>query len=415
MTAHKRVALHLLFALLYLQAAGAAFAQASQVDGQRVATWSSAQQERRVFGRGEGQAQDNGSLENQTVHMIVRTSIGGRQVRVWLSNLYGMTPLRVGAARIALRGEGSEIIAGSDRRLMFSGMPSVTIPPGAPMVSDPVDIYVPPLANVAVSLYIPEESGAPMTHALALHTTFISTEGDFTSDSAIPNPTTTSSWYWLSSIDVLAPENARTIVAFGDSITDGLTATLDANRSWPSVLAERLNANTATANIGVVNMGISGNRVLGDGAGVSALARFDRDVLSQPGVRWVMIMEGINDIGGTARGNAPGVSAETLIAAMRQMITRAHGRGIKVVGCTLTPYEGAGYFSESGETMRQALNRFIRTSGEFDAVVDFDAVIRDPDNPRRFLPHYTNGDNLHPNDDGYRAMAEAVDLSIFLK
>jgi lysophospholipase L1-like esterase len=225
--------------------------------------------------------------------------------------------------------------------------------------------------------------------------------------------TTTRAWYWISSVDVLAPADAGAIVAFGDSITDGTTSTVDANRSWPSLLSERLVANPATANLSVLNMGIAGNQVLGDGAGVAALARFDRDVLSQAGVKWLMILEGINDMNLAGRGgNAPGraLTADDLIGGMKQMIERAHTHGIKVIGCTLTPFGGA---SDAVENMRQALNLFIRAGGAFDAVVDWDKVIRDPNDPRQFIKEYNNTDRLHPNDAGYKAMADAVDLSIF--
>ena len=393
-----------LLALVLSQLAPRVLAQS-----QWASSWASAQQERLVFGRGgRGQAGGDGSLENQTVRMMVRTSIGGSQVRVWLSNVHGVAPLTVGSARIALHDEGSRTVSGSDRELTFGGMSSVTIPPGAPMVSDPVDLEVAPLTDLAISLYLPGNTGSPTTHAMGLRNAYVSEAGDFTRDAEISSGSTMNSWYWVSAVDVLAPEGASVIVAFGDSITDGATSTPGTNGSWPSVLAERLPANR-----GIVNMGISGNRLLADGAGVSALARFDRDVLSRPGVGWVMIMEGINDIGATARGAAPGVSADTLIGALKQMAARAHALGIKVIGCTLTPYEGAGYYSESGEVMRQAVNEFIRTSPDFDAFVDFDAIIRDPGNPPRFLPEFTNGDNLHPNDAGYRAMGESIDLSIF--
>jgi lysophospholipase L1-like esterase len=225
--------------------------------------------------------------------------------------------------------------------------------------------------------------------------------------------TTTRAWYWISSVDVLAPQDAGAIVAFGDSITDGTTSTVDANRSWPSLLSERLVANPATASLSVLNMGIAGNQVLGDGAGVAALARFDRDVLSQPGVKWLMILEGINDMNLAGRGgNASGrtLTADDLIGGMKQMIERAHTHGIKVIGCTLTPFGGA---SDAVEAMRQALNLFIRTGNAFDAMVDFDKVIRDPNDPRQFIKAYNNTDRLHPNDAGYKAMADAIDLGMF--
>jgi lysophospholipase L1-like esterase len=330
-----------------------------------------------------------------------------------LSNAFGTSDLNIGAAHIALRSKDSEITPGTDRPLLFNGKPSVTIPPGALMLSDPVEFNVPKLSDVAVSVYVPGEAAPATQHTLGLHTTYISKEGDFTGQASIADATTSNSWYFLSSIDVMAPASSAAIVAFGDSITDGATSTANTNQSWPSLLSERLLANSATANLAVVNQGISGNRVLSDGSGVSALARFDRDVLSVAGVKWVMILESINDIGGGARGNGP--TADILIGALKQLVDRAHTHGIKVVGCTLTPFGGAGYYSDNGETVRGAINNWIRTPGVFDAVADFDAATRDPNNPKQFRADYNNTDHLHPNDVGYKAMAESVNLSIFTK
>jgi len=256
------------------------------------------------------------------------------------------------------------------------------------------------------------DTGPADVHSLGLHTTWVSQTGDFTGAAVFTDPEKTQSWYWVSEVDVQAPAAAATIIAFGDSITDGATSTPDADRSWPSYLAQRLAANPATANIAVVNQGISGNKVLSDGAGVSALARFDRDVLAVPGAKWLMILEGINDINGAARptpGTWP-ITADDLIGAMKQMITKAHDHGIQVIGCTLTPFGNA---TDSAEAMRTRLNDFIRNGGMFDKVVDFDAVIRDPASPRQFKAGYNNTDKLHPNDAGYKAMADAIDLSMF--
>ena len=305
----------------------------------------------------------------------------------------------------------SSIVTASDRALTFSGKGSFKIPPGAEIVSDPVDLEVPRLADLAVSVYIQGQAPSPTNHLTGLHTTYISKEGDFTAAASIAEPATRQSWYFLSGVDILAPADSGLIVAFGDSITDGATSTPDTDHSWPSLLARRLAANKATENLAIVNQGISGNRVLGDGAGVSALARFDRDVLSQPGVKWLIVMEGINDIGIGARAGS--VTADDLIAAHRQLIERAHLHGIKVIGATLTPYGGASYYSDEGEAIRQALNRWIRTGQAYDAVVDFDAVTQDPDNPRQIRPAFNIRDHLHPNDTGYQAMADAVDLGIF--
>jgi lysophospholipase L1-like esterase len=426
-------------AVLGLAFASIACAQTTsgQTDGMHwVATWASAQQQPRVAGppRAAATPAPNtppaaaaparaftpppSAFNNQTVRMIARASIGGRRLRVQLSNAFGATPLVVGAAHIAIRGKDSAIVPSSDRVISFNGKPGCTIPARAVMLSDPLDFDVPKLTDLAVSVYVPGDTGPASNHSLGLHTTYISKEGDFTAAPEIADATTSQTWYWLASIDVMAPANAAAIVAFGDSITDGATSTPNTDRSWPSDLAQRLLANPATANIAVINEGISGNRVLGDGAGVSALTRFDRDVLSQSGVKWVMIMEGINDIGlgaGGRGGAAITLTADDLTGAMKQMVERAHTHGIKVIGCTLTPYGGAGYASEAGETIRGALNSFIRTSGTFDAVVDFDKATQDSDNPKQFRTGFNNTDHLHPNDAGYQAMADSIDLSLFVE
>jgi len=424
------------FAWAQRGAANSAAAAKSAIDAHWVATWAAAQQQPnagRGGGRGRGAvapaaapvpataapaAPVAGTLNNQTARMIVRTSIGGSRVRVEFSNAFGTAPLDMGAAHIAIRGQDSAIIAGSDRPLLFNGKRTARVLPGAVLLSDPVDLVVPRLGDLAISVYVPGDSGRASQHSQALHTTYIAA-GDTTGQMEMADATTTAAWYWISSVDVMAPADAGAIVAFGDSITDGTTSTVNANRSWPSLLAERLMTNPATANLSVLNLGIAGNRVLGDGAGVSALARFDRDVLSQPGVKYLMIMEGINDMNGAGRGGAtqgatpagPALTADDLIGGMKQMIERAHTHGIKVIGCTLTPYGNA---TDAVEAMRQALNRFIRTSGAFDGVVDFDKVIQDPNDPRQFRQGYNNTDKLHPNDAGYKAMADAVDLSMFV-
>jgi lysophospholipase L1-like esterase len=317
-----------------------------------------------------------------------------------------------------LRDKESAIIPSSDRVLKFGGKPSFTIPPGALAISDPVDLDIPKLADLVISVYVPNDPGALSQHSLGLQTTYI-VAGDATGNTALADATNTQSWYWISSVDVLAPANYALIVAFGDSITDGATSTPGADRSWPSFLAARLQANAATAHLAVVNQGISGNGVLSDIIGTNALARFDRDVLMQPGVKYVTILEGINDIGVSlgsgpfARPGSTPVTAEDLIAGYKQLIERAHARGLKVIGCTLTPYLGAAYASEKGETIRSAVNDWIRSGGAYDAVIDFDAVTRDAANPKQLRPSYNLTDHLHPNDAGYKAMADAIDVSIF--
>jgi lysophospholipase L1-like esterase len=388
-----------------------------------VATWAASPQQPRVIVPAAPQApptaQPNtapppiASFNNQTVRMMVHTSIGGRRVRVQLSNAFGTGPLMVGAAHIAIRGKDSAIVPGSDRALSFSGKSSFSIPPGALIVSNPVDLDVPKMGDLAISVYIPGESGPLTMHAVGLHNTYISKPGDFTAQPEISDPAATSqSWYWLSGVEVLAPADTGTIVAFGDSITDGTRSTPEANHNWPSYLAQRI------PNVAIIDEGIAGNRILRDTVGPSALARFDRDVLTQSGVQWMTILEGINDIGNSTRPNtnipaSEVVSADDLIGGLRQMIERAHSHGIKVVGCTLLPYEGAAYYSEKGEVIRQAVNQWIRTGGAFDSVVDFDAVTRNPDAPKQMHADYDSGDHLHPNDAGYKAMAASIDISIF--
>jgi lysophospholipase L1-like esterase len=356
------------------------------------------------------------TINNQTVRMIVHTSIGGHRVRVQLSNAFGTNPLQIGAAHVALHDKDSAIVAGSDHALTFSGRASAAIPPGAEMLSDPLDLDVPALGDLVISLYVPVEAPSPTVHLTGLHTTYISQTGDFTGAASIADPTTRELWYWIAGVDVVAPTKSAAIVAFGDSITDGATSTPNTNSSWPSQLAVRLAADKSTSGVAIINEGISGNRLLGDGAGINALARFDRDVLSQPGVKWLIVLEGINDIG---LGNLPGTppsevpTADDLIAAQKQMIERAHMHGIKVIGATLTPYVGAAYATDRGETMREAVNEWIRTGKAYDAVIDFDKAVQDPANPKQIRPSYNIRDHLHPNDDGYKAMAAAVDLALF--
>ena len=284
------------------------------------------------------------------------------------------------------------------------------------LVSDPVDVTLPSLAELVVDVYLPGDTAAstsPLTtHSAALQTNYVSAAGNHAGAVDLPVATTTTAWFFLARVEVSTPEPSAAAVLLGDSITDGARSTVDANSRWPDHLAKRLAAQPRTVKMGVLNAGIGGNRLLTDGAGTSALARFDRDVLVQTGVTHVIVMEGINDIGRLE----PHVTTDDLIAAHKQFIQRARARGLKIYGATLTPFAGTTipkYFSESGEAMRQALNQWIRTGGAYDGVVDFDALLRDPQDPSKMLAKYDSGDHLHPNDAGYQAMAEAVDLSWF--
>jgi lysophospholipase L1-like esterase len=297
---------------------------------------------------------------------------------------------------------------------MFSGRPSAAILAGATLISDPVEMAVASVSDLVIDLFLPGDIGLgpspATTHNGASQTNFLSETGNHSGVAALPVQRTTNAWFLIARVEVTAPADTKAVVAFGDSITDGAVSTSDANARWPDQLARRLAARKGTG-VAVLNAGISGNRVLGDGAGVSALARFDKDALMQTGVTHVVVMEGINDIG-VARAN-PSPSADDIIAGHKQLIERARARGLKVYGATLTPYEGAAYFTPEGEAKRQAVNRWVRTSGAYDAVIDFDMVTRDPAAPTKFLPAYDSGDHLHPGDAGYKAMGDAVDLALF--
>ena len=358
------------------------------------------------------------NFNNQTLRQIVRTSLGGDRLRVVLSNTFGTAPLPIGSARLALRDKGAAIVAQSDRPLTFGGRPAATIPPGAVIVSDPVSLKVPAFADLAVDIYLPGDTAAgtsPLTmHTAALQTNYVSPPGNHVGAAALPVATTTESWFFLARVEVVAPRLTGAIAALGDSITDGTSSTADTNNRWPNHVARRLAARKI--NMGVLNVAIAGNRVLSDGLGVNALARLDRDVLAQPGVTHVIVLEGINDLGlpgMTREASRPG--AADLIAGHRQIIARARARGLKVYGGTLLPCEGvifANYWTPEGEATRQAINQWIRTGKEYDGVIDFDTVMRDPGAPTKLLPKYDSGDHLHPNDAGYQAMADAVSLEL---
>ena len=363
-------------------------------------------------------------INYQTLRQIVRLSAGGKQVRVRFSNETGLFPLVIGAAHVAKPASDTAagtIDAATDHALTFGGAAGITVPPGAAVVSDLVDMDLAPLSTLAVSLFVPRWTGPSVIHLDGVATTYISGDGDFTAAPAIPSPKTSTSRYFIDEVDVDAPGQPAVVVTLGDSITDGYHSQVDANHRWPDRLAERLAARPNAAPVGVVNAGVSGNRILHDHPeelfGPNALARLDRDVLSVPGLRWVVLMEGINDIGHSTSAELPeqDVSADQIIEGMKQIIARVHARGAKIYGATLTPYEGTvfhGYYQPEGEVKREAVNAWIR-HGDFDAVIDFDAAVRDPDHPTRIRADFDVGDHLHPNDAGYRAMGDAVDLKLF--
>lgn len=359
----------------------------------------------RRFGIPEGVSEVN----NQTIRMIARTSIGGSRIRVRLFNAIGASAVEIGAVHVGVRADGPAIAAGTDRALTFSGRTTATLYPGQLLVSDPVDLEIPPLTDLAVSVYFPEAVREVTSHRFGLRPTYISGQGNFAGSGEFQPVQTILQYCWLAGIDVLAPPEAATVVAFGDSITDGDQSTPDTNRMWPAVLAARLQANPATKHIGVVNAGISGNRILGGGS--SGLVRLAHDALTQPGAKWIILLEGINDI--TSGAKTPQFDADDLIAAYTQVVERAHMQGMKVIGCTITPFGGSSVFTERGESIRAAANDWIRTTKVLDAVIDFDAATRDPANPTCFRKEADSPDMLHPGDAGYELMANAIDLSIF--
>jgi lysophospholipase L1-like esterase len=362
------------------------------------------------------------TFANQTLREIVHVSIGGSLVRVRLSNAYGKEAVEIGGAHIALRQKGAAIVAGSDHVLTFSGQSSVTIPPNALVLSDPIPLRVAPSSDLAISIFLPRSTLGAGIHYSAQQTNYLAA-GNVTSARDISNASTLGSWVFLTGVDVAAPESASTLVAFGDSITDGARSTDDTNHRWPNFLADRLSKQTGAAPIGVLDEGIGGNRILHDpnsniAFGVNALARFDRDVLAQPGIKYLIVLEGINDLGHAGPNLFPTeqVSAEDIIAGLKQLIERAHEKGIKIYGATLTPFAGTvfpGYFSEAKEVKRKAVNKWIRTSRAFDAVIDFEKAVQDPANPDHLAAAFDSGDHLHPKDDGYKAMADCIDLSLF--
>ena len=356
------------------------------------------------------------SFEDRTIRQIVRLSAGGERVRIRFSNEFGSKPLHIEAAHLALAAKDDGEVAGTDHTLTFGGKTSVDIPPGAPMLSDPVDLALPPLSRLSISLYLPNETGPCTCHGVGLETAFV-VPGNAADQATFQNPQTLGVRAFLTSVEVATSKPSASIIALGDSITDGVMSTSDADRRWPDRLAERLVGKP----IGVVNEGISGNRLLAGGAGESALTRFDRDVLSNSGARYLIIFEGVNDLGlrhpvdATGAPTALPPTASDLIEAYRQLIERAHAHGLKVIGATIVPYEGAGYYSAQGETDRETINAWIKTSHAFDAVLDFDAVWRDPSHPTRIQALFDSGDHIHGSDMGYKALADAIDLRLFDK
>lgn len=401
------------FLFLSLCSFGASYAAqaAAPPSGQWIGTWAASPE-----------AQPNttpvAGTDGTTFREIVHTSIGGNSVRVILTNEFGLEPLTVGAATIAISASGGAIELSAAKSLSFGGQTSVTLPAGTLIVSDPVELKLPAAADVAVSLFLPAQTISQSTvHSYALQTNY-KAAGNVIDARTLPNPTQVSSWYFIKGVAVETDGKSAAggvVVALGDSITDGAASKPNENGRWPDILARRIGADKTLSGMGVLNAGINGNRLLRDGdGGESALRRFDRDVLAQAGVKYLIVLEGINDIGHivSASPSDPADTAQSLIRALEQIAVRAHAHGIKVIGATIMPYENCKYASPEGEKMRMTINEWIRTTKNLDGVADFDRITRDPSHPTRFLPAYDSGDHLHPNEAGLRAMAEGVDLRL---
>lgn len=360
-------------------------------------------------------------LRDATLRQIFHLSMGGVALRVHLSNAFGTEALHFTSVHVAraISSAGAGIDAATDRALTFAGSEDVTVPPGAEYVSDPVPMAVAPVSDLAVSLHLDTAPSRQTGHPGSRATSYL-VHGDAVGKADLQEPKKVDHWYQVSEIDVEAVPGAAAVVALGDSITDGHGAMTNGNDRWTDVLARRLQDSARTRSVGVVNAGIGGNHLLTDGLGPNALARFDRDVLAPAGVRWVIVFEGVNDLGALAqKDNATAEEhaalVKRMIGAFEQMIERAHAHGLRVIGATITPFVGSGYYHPGPESDadRQAVNAWIRTPGHFEAVIDFDAVVRDPEHPERLLPVYDSGDHLHPGPAGYKAMGEAVELRLF--
>ncbi|PWE74528.1 hypothetical protein B1R38_05215 [Bacillus cereus] len=351
-------------------------------------------------------------FKNQTVRMIVHPHASGSKIRFRFSNIFGTKPLTLGKVNVALASNRAKTISGSERQVTFGGKLSITIPVGEEVFSDPTSFDFKEGENLTVSVFVPNSTGPTTWHRFGMQTTYFSTEGDYTTDHNASSFTkSVESWFWLSGIDILSKDkNARVIVALGDSISDGYNSELDANHRYPDYLAERLKDNFKQE-FSVLNAGISGNRILQDDPllGIKALDRIDRDVFSQTGVTDVILLEGINDI----RLLPHNYNTEQIIAGIKKIVDKVHTKGLRIYGGTLSPYRGTPDYTEEGEVTRIRVNTWIRSSGVFDGVIDFEKALADPNNPSKMLPAYDSGDHVHPNDAGYKAMAEVIDLSIF--
>jgi len=403
--------LRLALAAALVPALTAPLALAEPAPDHWVGTWATASYDR------PNPKADFGATDT-TLRQIVHVSLGGSTIRLELSNQFGTEPLSIGAVRVAIAGAKGDITAPSANAVTFGGRPTIIIPPGAHVVSDPAAINLPAMADLTISIFVPAQKISNITaHSSAYATQYVA-PGNVVGDISLPPATagtrTSTSWFFLKAVDVMADPKSAAVVAFGDSITDGTRSTTDANNRWPDFLARRLHADKKTANLGVLNVGIGGNRVLHDVTGPSALARFDDDVLAQSGVKYMIILESINDIGHAYDPAKPYdvVTAEDIIQGLTQLADRAHTHNIKIFGATVTPYAGAKYMSPEGEAVRKTVNQWIRTTTVLDGAIDFEAATIDKATGA-FDAKYDSGDHLHPNDAGMEAMAAAINLKLF--
>jgi lysophospholipase L1-like esterase len=397
----------LLFAFVFLSCSSAKLTSTSSQAGEWVGTWATGPQlvEPRNMPPEPG-------LSNNTLRQIVHVSLGGDSLRVKFSNEFGTSPVTIKAVHIAISEDSSAIEPNTDKALNFDGKPDVTIQPGIAVTSDPFGFELKPLSNVTITIYFGSTSPDVTGHPGSRTTSYILT-GDKVSAADFPGAAKTDHWYIVKGIDVVAPKSAAAIVVLGNSITDGRGSGTNKQNRWPDELANRLQANPGTREVAVLNEGIGGNCVLQGGLGSTALSRFNRDVINQTKVRWLIILEGINDIGGARGPEASAIVADRLIDAYKWMIKTAHANGIEVYGATMTPFGGSFYDRPGHEEAWKKVNDWIRNSDSFDAVIDLDAAMRDPANPLHILPKDDSGDHLHPSEAGHKRMAEAVDLSLF--
>ncbi|MBX3739219.1 MAG: SGNH/GDSL hydrolase family protein [Candidatus Didemnitutus sp.] len=387
------------------------FAVATHAEPRWIGTWATAPIPERP-------GQDTPTLAAATFRQNIHISLGGRTVRLRLSNAFGATPLRLAGVHLALAAPGGAIQPGTDRAVKFAGQDAVTIPAGAPLVSDPLDFPLPPQADVSISIHFAAELPDTLTAHPGSRTTSFLQPGDALATVTLPDARKVERWYFINGLDVLVDAPATSALAIlGDSITDGRGTTTDANNRWPDEFVRRYQAQPGLPPLGVLNLGIGGNALVRGGIGPNILARFDRDVLAQSGVRWLLVFAGINDLGGRVsarKEHREFASISDLVAGYQQVITRAHSRNLRVVGATITPYQGADfYWTPDGEADRQKINEWIRHSGAFDAVADFDVAVRDPERPTRLRPEFDSGDHLHLSPAGYARLGEALAPNLF--